>query len=80
MAPPVKQVIMVVVSLMVIALIFPLALGLISAAGDTLITINGTAQPLSELADPSVITLLTVLLPVLAVIGLIMYFIPKSGD
>ena len=91
MAPPVKQVIMVVVSLMVIALIFPLALGLISAAGDTIViagigwnetlgTWTTDPQTLSDLADPSVITLLTVLLPVLAVIGLIMYFIPKAGD
>lgn len=80
MAPPVKQVIMVVVSLMVIALIFPIGLGLISAAGDTIVYINGTGSALSTLVDPSVLMLLTVLLPILAVIGLVMYFIPRGTD
>lgn len=75
----VKNVIMIVISLIVIAVIFPLGLGLVSAAGDTMITINGTAVALSTLVDPAVLTLLTVLLPILAVIGITMYFLPR-GD
>ena len=93
MAPPgVKPIIMAVVSLMVIALMFPLGLGLISMAGDYVITVgvpfNATGQDeaaiiqvlLSDVVDPSVIMLLTVLLPILAVIGVIMYFVPSSND
>ena len=87
MAPPgVKPIIMAVVSLMVIALMFPLGLGLISMAGDYIIVAaNATgageaAVLLSDVVDPSVIMLLTVLLPILAVIGIIMYFVPSSGD
>ena len=93
MAPPgVKPIIMAVVSLMVIALMFPLGLGLISMAGDYIITVgtafNATgldeaavpAVLLSDVVDPSVIMLLTVLLPILAVIGIIMYFVPSSKD
>lgn len=93
MAPPgVKPIIMAVVSLMVIALMFPLGLGLISMAGDYVITaavpFNATGADeaaivqvlLSDVVDPSVIMLLTVLLPILAVIGVIMYFVPSSSS
>jgi len=72
----VKQVIMIAVSLMVIALILPLGLGLLGIAGNTII--NGTTT-LSEAIDPSVLTLLTVLVPILAVIGIAIAFIPR-GD
>ena len=69
--------------MIVIATILPLAIGLISGAGDTILTIaNATGQNesailLSDVADPSVITLLTILLPILAIIGITMYFLPK---
>ena len=80
MAISVKNVIMVVVSLVVIAVVLPLGIGLISAMGDASVTVNGTAYLLSELADPTVITLLTILLPILAVIGIILAFIPRGGE
>jgi len=77
MAPPVNRVIMIAIALMVIAVIVPLAIGMIAIIGDTLITLpNGTQVALDTVADPSVIILLTVLLPILAIIGLIMYFLP----
>lgn len=68
----VKDVIMIAVSLMVIALILPLGLGLLGMAGDTVI--NGTTT-LAEVIDPSVLTLLTVLIPILAVIGIAVAFV-----
>ena len=80
MSVSVKNVIMIAVSLMVIALILPLGLGLLSAAGDTVITINGTEKALSDLVDPSVLTLLTVLIPILAVIGIAIAFITTRSD
>ena len=81
MATNVKQVILIAVSLIVIATILPLAIGLISVAGDVIISnVSGVEKTLSDVADPAVITLLTVLLPVLAVIGITMYFLPKVGD
>lgn len=79
MATNVKQVILIAVSLIVIATILPLAIGLISVAGDVIIN-SVTNETLSDVADPAVITLLTVLLPVLAVIGITMYFLPRVGD
>lgn len=71
----IKNVIMIAVSLMVIALILPLGLGLLAGAGSTQVTINGTAQAISDLVDPAVLTLLTVLIPILAVVGIAIAFI-----
>lgn len=75
MALSVRNVIMIAVSLMVVALILPLGLGLLSGAGDTMVTVNGTSTALSDLVDPSVLTLLTVLIPILAVIGIAIAYI-----
>ena len=72
----VKSVIGIAVSLMVIALILPLGLGLLGLAGDTII--NGTTT-LAEAIDPAVLTLLTVLIPILAVIGIAVKFV-SGGD
>lgn len=80
MAISTKQVILIVVSLIVIAVILPIGLGLVSAMGDVNVTINEVATPLKELVDPTVLTLLTVLLPILVVISIAMYFIPKVGE
>jgi len=80
----VKQVILIVVALMVIGLILPLGLGMTAIAGDVMITVpfnmtglNETQLALKYIIDPAVLTLLTVLLPILAVIGIAVAFIPK---
>ena len=77
MAVGVRSVIMIAVSLMVIALILPLGLGLLGIAGDTIV--NGTTT-LAEAIDPNVLTLLEVLIPILAVIGIAIGFIATKGD
>ena len=79
----IKNVILIAVSLMVIAVIFPIALGLIGIAGDYVITpFNATGQNesavlLSDVVSPALITLLTVLIPIIAIISIVMYFLPK---
>jgi len=78
MGANVKQVILIAISLIVIATILPLAIGLISGAGDVIINVQN--DTLADVADPAVITLLTVLLPILAVIGITMYFLPRMTD
>ena len=77
-APKVQNVIMIAIALIVIAVIMPMALGLLGGAGDTQVTVNGTAQVLSDLVDPSIITLLTVLIPIVAIVGILIYFIPNK--
>ncbi len=81
MGSQVKNVILIAIVLIVIATILPLAIGLISVAGDVIID-STTNATLSDVADPAVLTLLTVLLPILAILAIIMYFIPKAkgGD
>lgn len=78
--PTVRQTLMIVIALIVIGLIFPLGLGMVSIAGDTLITLaNGSQVALSTVVDPAVLTMLTVLLPILAVIGITIGFLPRAG-
>ena len=84
MAIGVRNVITIAVSLMIIALIIPLGLGLLGIAGDTVVngssghgTYNNTLT-LAEAIDPSVLTLLTVLIPILAVIGIAVSFITSD--
>ena len=75
-----RNVITIAVSLMVIALILPLGLGLLALAGDTIISnVSGTVVYLKDAIDPSVLTLLTILIPILAVIGIAVSFI-STGD
>lgn len=77
MAQSYIKIIMLAVSLIIIAVIFPIALGLIGNAGN--VVVNATSgQTLSDVIDPTVLTLLVVLLPIIAIISVVMYFLPKS--
>ena len=77
----VKDVVMISVSLMVIALILPIGLRLLAIAGETiLVPFNATglgesAITLIDVLDPSVLMMLTILIPILAVIGIAVAFI-----
>jgi hypothetical protein len=77
----IKQIISIAVSLIVVALILPLGLGLLGIAGDTVLVaynatgLNESAITLAGAIDPSVLTLLTVLIPILAVIGIAVAFV-----
>lgn len=77
----VKEVIMVGVALLVIALILPLGLGLLGLAGDSVLVgfnatgLNESAITLTDAVDPSIMTLLSVLIPILAVIGIAVGFV-----
>ena len=83
----IKDVILLAVALMVVAVIFPIALGLIGGAGSspfsymsypygnsTGVLVSGT---LADVIDPSVITMLTILLPIIAIIAVVLFFLPK---
>lgn len=70
-----EDVVAIVISLIVIAVIMPLGLGMVAGAGSMNVTVGGVTKALSLWVDPAVLTLLTVLLPILAVISVTMYFI-----
>ncbi len=72
----IKNVILLAVALMVVAVIFPIALGLIGNAGNVVVN-SSSGERLSDVVDPSIITLLTVLLPIIAIIAVVLFFLPK---
>jgi hypothetical protein len=69
---------MIAVSLIVVAVIFPLALGMLGAAGNVQVVNGSGTAALSDLVDGSIITLISVLLPIVAIVGVLIYYIPKS--
>lgn len=71
-----KEVITIAVALMIIAVIIPMSLGLLSIAGDYMVS-NSTGTPvyLVDVVDPAVLMILTTLLPIVAVIGIAVSFI-----
>lgn len=70
----------IALSLFIISIVLPLGLAYISGIGSTYVVVGGTNQTVSQWVDPSVLTLLTILLPVMAVIGILLYFVPKMKD
>ena len=75
----ISQIVGLAISLIVIAVIVPIGLAYISGADATNVTIGNTTQTVEEWVDPTVLTLLTVLVPIMAVVGIIMYFVPRTS-
>jgi len=72
----VRSVVMIAVSLLVIAIVLPLGLGYLATADEYLVSnVSGNEIYLADVIDPSVITILTILIPILAVIGIAIGFI-----
>ncbi len=78
MANDIKRVILIAVALMVIGVILPIAIGLVANAGN--VVVNATSgERLSGVADPSVVLMIEVLIPIIAVIAIVLMFLPR-GD
>ena len=77
MANDIKRVILIAVALMVIGVIIPIAVGLVANAGN--VYVNSTTK-LSEIADPSVVLMIEVLIPIIAVIAIVLMFLPRGSD
>lgn len=77
MASAFEKVIGLAVALIIVAVIYPIALALIGNAGNVII--NATSgQTLADVIDPTVLVLLTTLLPIIAIISVVMLFLPKA--
>ena len=77
MADSYRKVITLAVALIIVAVIFPIALGLIANAGNVIV--NATSgETLADVLDPTVLVLLVVLLPIIAIISVVMMFLPKA--
>ena len=77
MASDIKRVILIAVALMVIGIIIPIAVGLIAGAGDVVVD-STTNATLSQVADPSVVLMIEVLIPIIAVIAIVLMFLPTK--
>ena len=76
-----SKVIMISIALVIIGIILPIGLAYIGSADGTTVTLaNGSSVVLSDAVDPAIITLLTILLPILVVVVIIMYFLPNRKD
>jgi len=79
LANDIKRVILIAVALMVIGVIVPIAVGLIANAGNVIVDAgNSTSAPLDQVADPSVILMIEVLIPIIAVIAIVLMFLPSK--
>ena len=70
-----RNVITLAVALIIVAVIFPIALGLIGNAGNVIVNATSGAT-LADVIDPTVLVLLVVLLPIIAIIAVVMMFLP----
>ena len=77
-----RKIIGMCISLIVLSITLPIALGYISGMEYTLIDVygNGTLKPLGDVLDVSLLQLVSVVLPLIAVIGIIIYYIPKFKE
>ncbi len=79
MASDIKRVILIAVALMVIGVILPIAVGLVANAGN--VVVNATSgDTLSNVADASVVLMIEVLIPIIAVIAIVLMFLPRGSD
>ena len=78
MARDLNKIIMISVALIVVAVIVPLGLAMLGGAGDQYFVVGGVNQTLSTWVDPAVLTILTILVPIVAVIGILLMFIPRG--
>jgi len=75
-----REIVTIAISLVIIAIILPIGIGNISMMGSYLVS-NATGTPvyLSDVADPSVLVILTVVLPIIVVIGIALAYLKKTG-
>jgi hypothetical protein len=77
---PMNWIISIVVALIVASIMLPIGLGYMSEMGSQQFTIGNTTYTLSDSLDSSVLTLLTVIVPLGVAISLLLYFIPRMSD
>lgn len=80
-----KQIPYMVITLVIVSALLPIGLGLMAVIGDqafSYIAANGSTvtTTLSAVLNPTVLTLLTTVVPIMVVIGIALYFIPKIGN
>jgi len=79
MAIGIRDIVMVAVGLLIIGIVLPLGLGYIAIADEYVVSnVSGTVRTLADVVDPAIITLITILIPILAVIGIAVSFVQAA--
>jgi len=71
------EIVSMLIALVLIAFVLPVGLGLVGAFGDYNVTINGTSQAISTILDANVITLVETVVPIMAILSIVMGFLPR---
>ena len=69
--------IMASVALIIIAIVLPIGLIYLGQAGSQTAVINGTSYALEDSVDSSVLVLLTVVVPIMVIVSIVIYFMPR---
>jgi len=80
MAMSIRQIIGLAVSVLVIALIMPMALVYISSIDTVEVLVGNVTTDLATVGDPALVTLIQVLLPIVIVVSLIIAFVPSGSN
>ena len=77
-SPSSRSIIMLVISLVIVGMLLPIGLAYIGGAADTYVVVNGVNQTLADWVDPTVISLLTIIVPIVAVVSVLLFYIPRK--
>jgi hypothetical protein len=74
-----QKVISITISLVLVAMLIPLALVYLGTLDVQQIMVNGTAYTVEDVVDSSILTMFMVILPLVAAIGIIGYYIKSKS-
>lgn len=76
----IKKITNLVLGLIITGLLLPTGLLYLYTGQYQTVEVGGVNYTLGTVMDPTIITLFTVILPIIILIGIVMYYIPKKSD
>lgn len=72
-----RDIIELVVELVLVGMLIPIGLSYIGGAGSTYVSIGGVNQTMAQWVDPTIVSIFTIIVPIVAIVGLITRFTRK---
>ena len=76
----IKKITNLVLGLIITGMLLPMGLLYLYTGQYVTVEVSGVNYTLGEVMDPTVVSLFTVILPIIILIGIVMYYIPKKSD
>lgn len=73
-----RDIIELVVELILVGMLVPIGLAYIGGAGSTYVVIGGVNQTMAQWVDPTIVSIFTIIIPIVAIVGLITRFTRRS--